>query len=337
MLYAVEGERVSIPICGEGPELYKESCIAIVIPCHNERDFVPSVLSGIPDYVDEVVLVDDCSSDGTLEVMRSLENSRKGIHILRTDVNLGVGGATLTGYRYVLSALPDVDVVVKMDGDGQMPPDKLDSILEPILCDDYDYSKGNRFMMSKALSTMPGSRLFGNFVLTFMTKYASGYWNIFDVQNGFTAIRRQMLEQLDLDTVHQGYFFENDMLVHLNCRYARVKDVALPAIYGDEVSGINIGNVALTFPFLLFKRYWWRIYNKYMIFNLSPVAVFTIVGTFLFASGAVNALRMWVKSAATGEAAALGTVMIALVSIILGFQMMLQGITLDIQESDRLR
>ena len=175
---------------------------------------------------------------------------------MTTGQNRGVGGSMVLGYKKALEI--ESDIVVKMDGDGQMLPEYLDKLLDPLIDDDYAYTKGNRFLMPEFLRAMPRQRLLGNVILTFMTKLASGYWQIFDPQNGYTAIRADYLRRLDLDKLHKRFFFENDMLVQLSLHDARVKDVAIPAKYGSETSSLNPLQILFTFPLLLVRRFWRR-------------------------------------------------------------------------------
>jgi hypothetical protein len=182
---------------------------------------------------------------------------------------------------------------------------------------------------------MPRHRLFGNIVLTFMTKLASGYWHVFDPQNGFTAIRADTLKKLDLGTIAKRYFFENDMLVHLNVLGARVKDVAMPAKYGDEVSHMSITNVMFTFPLFLLKRFFQRISQRYVIRDFSPIALFLYSGLALFLIGFLFGAYLLVSIPSRNAPAPTGTIVIALLPLILGFQLILQALVLDIQESPR--
>jgi len=259
--------------------MYKGYSVTTVVPAHNEAQHVGRVAQTMHEFVDRVIVVDDCSTDGTAEVAKACGDFR--LIVRNTACNEGVGGATVLGYRTAIDL--GSDIVVKMDGDGQMPPEYLESLLDPIIEQGYDYAKGNRFLASKALKQMPRRRLLGNIVLTFMTKLASGYWHIFDPQNGYTAIKTDVLRTLDLETIHKRFFFENDLLVHLNLQNLRVKDVSIPAFYGDEVSDLRIMKVGLTFPLLLLRRYFRRIYQKYVLRDFSPIALFLLVGALLFA------------------------------------------------------
>ena len=244
-----------------------------------------------------------------------------------------MGGATMTGYARALEL--GCDVVAKVDGDGQMPPEYLDKLLDAIIDQGYDYAKGNRFLAGDSLHAMPRHRLFGNIVLTFLTKLASGYWHVFDPQNGYTAISATALRRLDLQKVHRRYFFENDMLVALNFHNARVADVAIPARYGDETSKLSPFQTGTTFPLLLLMRFWRRIYQKYVLRDFSVIALFLIMGLLLFGWGVIFGAYHWILSVTTHHVATTGTVMLAVLPLILGFQLILQAIVLDIQETPR--
>jgi glycosyltransferase involved in cell wall biosynthesis len=300
-----------------------------VIPAHNEARHIGPVIKTMPDFVDHVIVIDDASQDGTSEAALACGDPR--LIVIKTEQNQGVGGATLCGYSKAMEL--DSKIIVKMDGDGQMSPEYLSPLLDVIVDQGYDYAKGNRFLVSESLAFMPKHRLFGNIVLTFLTKLASGYWHIFDPQNGYTAIRIEALRALNLKAIHKRFFFENDMLVHLNFFGFRVKDVAISARYGDEVSDISIFNVILTFPFLSLRRFFYRIYQKYVLRDFSPIALFLFSGLILFVWGLLFGLYLWAKSILTGQATATGTIMLALLPLILGFQLLLQAIVLDIQES----
>jgi glycosyltransferase involved in cell wall biosynthesis len=253
--------------------------------------------------------------------------------VLKTPTNLGVGGATVLGYRKAVEL--GSDVIVKVDGDGQMPPEYLSLLLDAIVDQDYDYAKGNRFLAGGSLAFMPRGRLIGNIGLTFMTKLASGYWNIFDPQNGYTAIKAEALRLLNLDAIHKGFFFENDMLIHLNFFGCRVKDISIPARYGEEKSDLSVFKVGVTFPLLLFRRFFYRVYQKYVLRDFSPIALFLILGLILFGWGALFGIYLWIESQLTGRLTPTGTIMLSLLPLILGFQLLLQAIVLDIQETPK--
>jgi glycosyltransferase involved in cell wall biosynthesis len=311
--------------------MYKGQRITVVLPAYNEARHVGQVITSLPELIDHIIMVDDCSKDDTSEA--ALKCGEPRLIVLRTPENQGVGGATILGYRKGMEL--GSHILVKVDADGQMPTEYLSSLLDAIIDQGYDYAKGNRFLAGASLKLMPRHRLFGNVVLTFMTKLASGYWNIFDPQNGYTAIKSDALRLLELDHIHKRYFFENDMLIHLNFFGCRVKDVAIPARYADEKSNLNPVKIGLTFPLLLLRRFFHRIYQKYVLRDFSPIALFLFLGLMLFLWGTGFGIYLWVESALTGIATPTGTIMLALLPLILGFQLLLQAIVLDIQETPK--
>ena len=311
--------------------MYNGHRITTVIPAHDEARHIGQVIKTMPELVDHVIVVDDCSHDDTSQVALSCGDPR--LIILQTPNNLGVGGAMVLGYRKAVEL--GSDVIVKMDGDGQMPAEYLSSLLDAIVEQDYDYAKGNRFLASESLAFMPRHRLLGNIGLTFMTKLASGYWNIFDPQNGYTAIKASTLRLLNLDAIHKRFFFENDMLIHLNFFGCRVKDIPIPARYGEEKSDLSLFKVGVTFPLLLLRRFFYRVYQKYVLRDFSPIALFLFLGLILFGWGALFGAYLWVESQLTGRLTPTGTIMLSLLPLILGFQLLLQAIVLDIQETPK--
>jgi glycosyltransferase involved in cell wall biosynthesis len=311
--------------------MYKGHKIAVVVPAHNEAGHIGGVIAALPELVDDILVVDDCSRDNTTAAAKACGDSR--VTVLTTPTNQGVGGATVFGYKKALEI--GSDIAVKMDGDGQMPPEYLPEMLDALIDLDFDYAKGNRFLMGSSIGVMPTHRLLGNLGLTFMTKLASGYWQIFDPQNGYTAIKSKVLGTLDLDALHKGFFFENDMLVRLNFGGHRVKDVAVPARYGDEESDINMLNIALTFPFLLTRKFFYRIVQKYVLRDFSPIALFLFLGMALFGWGGGFGVYLEIRTIVTGKATPTGTIMLSLLPLILGFQLLLQAIVLDIQETPK--
>jgi glycosyltransferase involved in cell wall biosynthesis len=240
--------------------MYKDKRVAVVIPAYNVENHVLQVVRSIQDFVDHIIVVDDASQDRTYDRCKDFDDKR--LIVLRNPKNLGVGGATITGFKMAMKL--EADVVIKMDGDGQMDAVHLKKLIEPLVAEGYSYTKGNRFLHSQAMETMPKLRLLGNFAMTFMTKLTSGYWHIFDPQNGYIAIRKSALDNLEFDKISKRYFFENDMLINLNIHNYRVKDIPIPANYGNQPSFLKIHRVLLSFPLYLFKRFWYRIYQKYV-------------------------------------------------------------------------
>jgi glycosyltransferase involved in cell wall biosynthesis len=303
-----------------------------VIPCYDVARHIADVLARVPDYVDHIIVVDDASKDDTASTLERVADAR--VEVLRHERNRGVGAAMRTGF--IRGATTGADLLVKVDGDGQMDLVELPKLLDALVADPrYGYAKGNRFVDERALSRMPRLRFVGNFALTFLTKLASGYWYIVDPQNGFVVIRRSVWERLDPERIDDGYFFENDMLVGLNILDVPVKDVPIAARYGDEPSSLRVRRVLVPFAFLLLRRTLHRVYVKYILRDFSPIALFLLAGIPLFVWGVLFGAYQWWNHATQNIATPTGTVILSVVPLILGFQLMLQALVLDIQNSPR--
>jgi glycosyltransferase involved in cell wall biosynthesis len=302
--------------------------IAVVVPAHNEEVLISKVISTMPDFVDHIVIVDDASTDGTRSAALSAADART--EVITHDGNQGVGGSIITGHRRAIELGADVSAV--MAGDAQMDPDYLESLLEPITDRGYGFTKANRFFSSDSFRGMPRTRIFGNVVLSFLTKLASGYWNIFDPQNGYTAVRTDVLQRLNLDRIAKSYEFENDLLINLNILDVHATDVPIPAVYGDEVSGIRLRRVIPAITFLLVKGFWRRVMQKYVIRSFSPVALFLFSGLALLTWSAL--FGTWVLVNTLGEkTASAGTVVLWVAPFLIGVQLMISALTLDIQNT----
>jgi len=311
--------------------MYRGLTVAVAIPAFRAEASIGAVIGTLPALVDRIVVVDDASPDGTSKVMEALADPR--LTVLRHGRNLGVGGAMKTALRHCLAL--DVDVVVKVDADGQMDPEQLPQLLDALVDTGCDYAKGNRFLDEHALTAMPRLRLFGNVALSFLTKMASGYWHVFDPQNGYVACRASILRRLDLEAIADDYFFENDMLVHLNILEGRVVDVPMPARYGGERSSMRIAVVLRRFPLRLMSRLRKRIWQRYVIRDFSPVALFLLLGAPMMLAGIVFGAWAWYESSKTGIVASTGRVMLSVLPIVIGFQLLLQAVLLDIHSSPR--
>jgi dolichol-phosphate mannosyltransferase len=255
------------------------------------------------------------------------------VRVLGNPQNLGVGGAVMRGYA---AALADgMDVVVKMDGDGQMDPALLPDLLAPIAAGEADYSKGNRFLELDSLKAMPALRLLGNSLLSFMNKISSGYWDIFDPTNGYTAIHRNALIRLPLAKISQRYFFESDMLFRLNLARAVVVDVPMPARYGDETSNLRVGAVAGEFLWKHLRNFGKRIFYNYYLRDMSVASFELPLGLLLTLGGATFGLSEWLDSSRSGVPATTGTVMLSVLPILVGLQFVLAFLAYDIAATPR--
>ena len=227
------------------------------------------------------------------------------------------------------------DIVIKIDGDGQMDVNYMQKLIQPILDGKADYTKGNRFTDFKALRAMPKVRLFGNSGLSFLVKAASGYWNLMDPTNGYTAINKHALEELDLDNIAKRYFFESDMLINLNIENAVVVDVEIPAKYGDEESSLSITKTLVGFPPKLFKGLCKRIFLKYFIYDFNMLSLYLVVGLPMLFFGIVFGSIKWIEAIVNNIETSTGTIMLAVLPIILGTQFILQAIQIDMNNIPR--
>jgi len=310
--------------------------IAAVVPSFRAADTVCDVVRRIGPAVERIYVIDDACPDGSgAAVAAAFPDGR--VTVLRNARNLGVGGAVKRGYRQALA--DGMDIAVKIDADGQMDPAAIPALVAPIVAGAADYAKGNRFDRSHPIARaaapagsrrMPAGRRLGNNVASFLHKWITGYWHIADPANGYTALHRTALERLDLDRLADCYFFETDMLFQLGLADAVVVDVAVPARYGSERSGLRIRNVLLKYPLLALRRCVRRIWIKYFLQEFNVASLEIAVGAPLFATGMLVGLFEWWEALRTGEPRTAGTVMFAALPIILGFQLLLSAVSYDI-------
>jgi glycosyltransferase involved in cell wall biosynthesis len=303
--------------------------IAVVIPAFNVEDQIEGVLKSMPPYVRHIIVVNDASQDRTKEVAARVASGRPEIILLDHGVNQGVGGAMVTGFREALRL--GAQVIVKIDGDGQMCPDDMPSLLLPLIWGEADYAKGNRFRDFQTLRQMPPLRRAGNMALSFLAKSATGYWSCFDPTNGFVAIRADVLRQIPLNRVHRSYFFEISMLSQLYLLNAAVQDVPLPARYGSETSNLSIKGVLREFPRRLTVCLLRRMLLKNFIYDFTLESVFLLSGIPMLLLGSIYGGYNWIRSAINGVTTPAGTVVISAMLIILGFQLLLAALGADLQ------
>lgn len=248
-----------------------------MVPAFNEETQIVNVISTMPGWMDSIVVVDDASVDHTAERVTECAQEDERVVLLQHDHNQGCGGALITGYQWAIDN--DIDIAVRMDGDGQMNPDDLPALLDPVAEDRADYAKGNRFFSGKAYEAMPRLRFFGTAFLSLLTKIVSGYWHVSDFQSGFTAINKKALHQIDWAQMYKHYGQPNDLLILLNVHDFKVADIPVEPVYNiGEKSGIKIKKVIFTISWLLFKRFFWRIRAKYIIQDFHPLVFFYLLG-----------------------------------------------------------
>lgn len=307
--------------------------IAVVLPSYRVKSHILDVIGRIGPECQHIYVVDDACPEGSGDHVKA-HCADPRVRVLTHEVNQGVGGAVMTGYRQAV--IDGCDVVVKIDGDGQMAPELLPQFVAPILEGYADYTKGNRFFDLTQIRQMPGVRLFGNAVLSFMSKFSSGYWDIFDPTNGYTAIHTRVVEHLPLDKISSRYFFESDMLFRLNTLRCVVVDIPMDAVYGDEKSGLKIKAILLDFLWKHARNYFKRIFYNYFLRDLSAASMQLVLGLVMSVFGVAFGLDAWRTSSAQGMETPAGTVMVAALPVFVGLQLLLSFLTQDIQSTPRV-
>jgi len=307
---------------------YKNLKIAVVIPYYNAAGQIGRVISKLPSFVGMVIIVDDKSpQELPKQEIESLLNPTIQCRFIENEINLGVGGATKNGFLYALNH--GIDIVIKVDADDQMDLSYIPKMLEGI-ADGAAVAKGNRFRDLKALKKMPMGRRVGNLGLSFLIKAATGYWNNFDPTNGFLAIRTSLLREIDFSKLSDRYYFETSLLSEFYFQKAAVMDIPMPAIYGDEKSSMNIWKMPFVFGGKLLKTFIKRILKEYFLYDFNIASLFILLGAPLFIFGIVFGIVEWTYYASQDILAPTGTIMIVTLSIILGFQLLLQAVQYDI-------
>lgn len=305
------------------------SHITVVIPAFCVEKEIADVLYSIPSFVNSIVVVNDASTDQTESVIRQAMQQDERILLVSHAENKGVGGAMISGFQKAITF--NTDIVVKLDGDGQMDPAFLINLITPILNNQADYAKGNRFYDFVALRKMPFIRKFGNTILGFLSKTATGYWNIFDPTNGYIAIRTEKIKQLNLANIATSYYFETSMLANLYLINARVVDVPIPAVYKGEISNLKISKVLFEFPPRLLKDFLKRIFLRYFLYDFSMVSVYITIGVPMLLFGIIFGTIKWIDYAQRAVQAPTGTVILPMMCVLLGIQFLLSAIHIDIQ------
>ena len=306
--------------------------IAVVIPSYKVCNHILQVIHMIGPEVSRIYVVDDCCPDGSGHFVEANCKDERVI-VIRHAVNQGVGGAVMTGYQ---AAIEDgMEVFVKIDGDGQMDPALIQEFIAPIAAGEADYTKGNRFFDLENVRSMPGMRLFGNAVLSLMCKLSSGYWNLFDPTNGYTAIHADVARHLPFEKISRRYFFETDMLFRLNTLRAVVVDVPMEAKYGDEVSNLKIKRIVGEFLVKHMRNFSKRIFYNYYLRDMSLASIELPLGIVFFVFGSVYGGYHWIYSGQAGISTPAGTVMLAALPALMGLQLILAFLSYDIESVPR--
>ena len=301
--------------------------IAVVIPCYKVRKHILGVISQIGPEVTRIYVIDDCCPDDSGDFVESRCRDER-VTVIRSPENQGVGGAVMSGYQAAINE--GMDIIVKVDGDGQMDPSLIPDFVEPIVAGHADYTKGNRFFDLEEIRAMPKLRIFGNAVLSFMTKISSGYWDLFDPTNGYTAIHWDVAQHLPFTKISHRYFFETDMLFRLNLLRAVVVDIPMDAKYGDEVSNLRASKIVGEFFFKHIRNLGKRIFYNYYLRDMSLASFELPIGTLMIAFGTTMGIVQWINALQSGIPTSAGTVMILALPIIIGIQFILAFIGYDI-------
>jgi glycosyltransferase involved in cell wall biosynthesis len=312
--------------------VFDDKKVAVVVPAFNEEGLVGSTVSTIPAFVDKIYVVDDGSTDATVERAKGADER---VEVIRHEKNEGVGAAIVTGYRR--SAADDYDVTCVMAADGQMDPDDLEMLVRAIASNECDYAKANRLFTGQAWQLIPKTRYLGNAVLSFLTKIASGYWHVADSQSGYTAVNLETIRMVDLERVYRRYGFPNDLLVHLNVWNRRVRDYPSRPIYGvGERSGIRLRKVIPRISWLLLKGFFWRMGQKYVIRDFHPLILFYMLGILLFGVGILLGI-VEVALRFAGNPITSATIVLVALLVISGLQLLLFAMWFDMESNKDLR
>lgn len=315
--------------------MYKNKVISVVVPCFNEEHQLHKVVNTMPDYVDHIVIVDDKSTDGTVSKSLELKKHHDRIVLVKHDENQGVGGAIASGYLW--SRDNGIDAAVVMAGDAQMDPNDLPSLLDPIVSGEVDYSKGNRLIWRGAYRLIPKKRFFGNSILSFLTKIASGYWHVADSQTGYTVANRAVLNVIDWTSMYKRYGQPNDLLIRLNIENFRVRDIPIRPVYGvGEVSGIRIRRVAFTISRVLLKGFLLRMWEKYVVRDFHPLVLFYLLGAIMMLTSVLMVLRVLVLWMVEGFVPPMSA-MAALFAFSTGLQSLFFAMWFDMDANKHLR
>jgi dolichol-phosphate mannosyltransferase len=309
------------------PDIDDPPNVIVVIPCYKVSRQIMDVITKIGAECNRIIVVDDaCPEKSGALVEHECKDER--VTIIYNDSNMGVGGAVLAGYRLALDF--NADIVVKIDGDGQMEPSLIPKFIEPISQHQADYTKGNRFYHIPDLSNMPLIRLFGNAVLSFMTKLSSGYWNNFDPTNGYTAIQASLILHLSPEKISNDYFFESDMLFRLNLLQAKVVDIPMSAKYSNESSNLKVLKIIPLFFYKNIQNLIKRVFYNYFLRDFSAASIELISGSALSIFGFIFGAWEWYAHSQAGEIASTGTVMVAVLPLVIGFQLLIAFLNFDL-------
>lgn len=314
--------------------MYRKVTAAVVVPAYNEEKLIAKTVNTVPDFIDYIIVINDASKDTTLEVITELAKTNKRLIILDNEVNKGVGGSLIRGFKHALEQT-DATAIGILAGDAQCDPNYMQPMLDELLDSNVDYVKANRFFHRDALKAMPSYRKLGNILISLLTKFSTGYYSISDTQNSYGFFKRHILEKVNFDFVKERYDYENTMLVALSIAGAKIKDYPVPAIYGDEESTIKFLPTALRALKAVWIGFWRRIYYKYILYSFHPIALFLFSGLLFGLFGLGYGLYITYRRLAEQFTPSTATVMLIVLPLFFGFQLVLSAITMDMNNEGR--
>lgn len=314
--------------------MYRQTKVAVVIPAYNEEKLIATTVNKLPDFIDYIIVVNDGSKDNTAEVLAKLAKTNKKLTVLTNDPNRGIGHTLIRGYKYAVSDT-DAEAIGIVAGDDQFDTSYLQPMLDDFIDHELDYVKASRFFHRDAFKTMPKYRQVGNIVISLLTKFSTGYYNVTDITNGCGFLRRSIIERVNFDLVKSRYDYETSMLTALSIAGAKIRDHAVPAHYGDEKSTIKLLPTVMRNLRAVWQGFWQRMYYKYILYSFHPVALFLIGGLLLSVIGLAVGIFLIFDKIFTGSSPSSGTVMLAVLPIILGFQMLMTSLIMDMNNEGK--
>lgn len=313
--------------------MYRNLKVAAILPCYNEEKLIGKTIDTMPDFVDEIIAVDDNSKDQTWKKITTIAKGNKRVTPVHLEKNVGIGGAYIKGFSQALDN--GADLIFTMAGDAQCNQNFMTNMIDTLIDNDVDYVKANRFVHLEELKQMPRFRRIGNTFITILTKFSTGYYSIFDSQNGYGVFKRKTLQNLPMDYIGKRYDYENTLLISLAIMDAKVKDEPVPAIYGDEQSTIPVFKTSMRALKVVWKGFWKRIYYKYILVNFHPIALFLLLSITLGLIGLGFGIFIIIDKILYNASPSTGTVMLSVLPIILGFQLFLSAITMDMNNENK--
>ena len=313
--------------------MYRKLSIGAVIPAYNEELLIGSTIESIPDFVDYIVIVNDGSKDGTLNIIRKYKKSDKRIVLINNTCNRGIGFSLKAAIK--MASELGSDRIVVIAGDAQMDTKQIIPLIDNMTLRNLDFIKANRFMHFSALKKMPRHRRVGNIIVTILTKFSTGYYSIFDTQNGYVVYTNDIVKRIPWDLVGDRYEYENTILIGLSIIDAKIGDYPIPAIYNNEKSTIKLFSTTTRVLHVLFKGFWQRIYYKYILYGFHPIALFLFCGLFFLVAGVGIGGWILFSKIITGTVPTSGTVMLAVLPMLVGLQMLLTALVMDVIEEKR--